>query len=88
MSILVGLLLVVAIIAITYIGVEVLGLSALFGIVLPYVAVACFIIGFIYRIVKWAKSPVPFRIPTTCGQQKSLDSSNKIRLKILPAKAG
>ena len=80
MSILVGLLLVVAIIAITYIGVEVLGLSALFGIVLPYVAVACFIIGFIYRIVKWAKSPVPFRIPTTCGQQKSLDfiKQNKI----------
>ena len=31
-----------------------------------------FIAGFIYRIVKWAKAPVPFRITTTCGQQSSL----------------
>ncbi len=28
--------------------------------------------AFIYRIDKWARSPVPFRIPTTCGQGKSL----------------
>ncbi|PWM54313.1 MAG: menaquinol oxidoreductase [Clostridiales bacterium] len=80
MSILLGLGLVLAIIAITYVGVEVLGLTTLFGIVLPYVAVACFIVGFVWRIVKWAKSPVPFRIPTTCGQQQSLDfiKQNKI----------
>jgi nitrate reductase gamma subunit len=26
----------------------------------------------IFRILKWGSSPVPFRIPTTCGQQKSL----------------
>jgi nitrate reductase gamma subunit len=25
----------------------------------------------VYRILDWARSPVPFRIPTTCGQQKS-----------------
>jgi len=80
MSILLGLGLVIGIIAITYVGVEVLGLTALFGIVLPYVAVICFLGGFIYRIVNWAKSPVPFRIPTTCGQQQSLDfiKQNKI----------
>jgi len=40
--------------------------------IIPYVAFAVFLGGFIYRIVKWAKSPVPFRIPTTCGQGKSL----------------
>lgn len=80
MSILLGLGLVIAIIAITYVGVEVLGLTTLFGIVLPYVAVVCFIVGFVWRIVKWAKTPVPFRIPTTCGQQQSLDfiKQNKI----------
>ncbi len=80
MSILLGLGLVIAIIAITYVGVEVLGLTYLFGVVLPYVAVVCFIVGFVWRIVKWAKSPVPFRIPTTCGQQQSLDfiKQNKI----------
>jgi nitrate reductase gamma subunit len=26
----------------------------------------------IYRVLKWGSAPVPFRIPTTCGQQKSL----------------
>ena len=29
-------------------------------------------VGFVYRVVQWAKAPVPFRIPTTCGQEKSL----------------
>lgn len=43
-----------------------------FGVVVPYVAVAVFVFGFIYRIMQWAKSPVPFCIPTTCGQQKTL----------------
>jgi nitrate reductase gamma subunit len=33
---------------------------------------ALFLLGFVYRILKWARSPVPFRITTTCGQQKSL----------------
>ena len=43
-----------------------------FGVVVPYVALAIFVIGLIYRIVKWARAPVPFHIPTVCGQQKSL----------------
>lgn len=44
-----------------------------FGIALPYIAIAVFIIGVIVRVLKWARAPVPFRITTTCGQQKSLD---------------
>jgi nitrate reductase gamma subunit len=44
----------------------------LFGVVIPYVAIVVFIVGFIYRVVMWGASPVPFRITTTCGQQKSL----------------
>ena len=28
--------------------------------------------GIVLRVLKWARAPVPFRIPTTCGQQKSL----------------
>ena len=43
-----------------------------FGIIIPYVALALFIIGIIYRVVKWAMVPVPFHIPTVCGQQKTL----------------
>lgn len=37
-----------------------------------YAAFAVFFAGFIYRVIKWALIPVPFRIPATCGQQKSL----------------
>ena len=43
-----------------------------FGVIIPYIAVLIFIFGIIYRVWKWAHSPVPFRIPTTSGQQKSL----------------
>jgi len=46
--------------------------NTLFFIVIPYAALTVFVIGFIYRIVFWARSPVPFHIPTVCGQQKSL----------------
>lgn len=48
------------------------GLVWLFGVVMPYLAVALFFGGLIYRVMSWANVPVPFRIPTTCGQQKSL----------------
>lgn len=47
-------------------------LHVLFGVVIPYAALAVFLGGFGYRMVKWARVPVPFRITTTCGQQKSL----------------
>jgi len=48
------------------------GWHTLFAVIIPYAAVAIFVIGIIYRIVKWARAPVPFHIPTTSGQQKSL----------------
>jgi len=48
------------------------GLYSIFGILIPYLAVLLFVVGFIYRVLKWASSPVPFHIPTVCGQQKSL----------------
>ncbi len=65
---------------ITYVGAGTLGLKWLFGVGVPYLAVILFVAGVIIRIKDWASSPVPFRIPTTCGQQKSLDwiKSNKI----------
>ena len=76
----IALAFVLAILVVVYIGVEILPLDFFFGGILPYIAIAIFIVGFIYRIYKWAQSPVPFRIPTTAGQQKSLDfiKQNKI----------
>ncbi len=41
-------------------------------VIVPYVAFLTLLIGVCYRVLLWAKSPVPFRIPTTCGQQRSL----------------
>lgn len=48
------------------------GMGWIFGVVLPYLAVVLFVGGLAYRVLSWANVPVPFRIPTTCGQQKSL----------------
>ena len=47
-------------------------LRFLFGVVIPYAAFVFFVGGMVVRILKWASSPVPFRIPTTTGQQKTL----------------
>lgn len=54
------------------VGVGSVNMHYLFGVVIPYLAIFTFIIGFIVRMVQWAKVPVPFRITTTCGQEKSL----------------
>lgn len=62
----------IALIIIPWIGVGFLGLESLFGIVIPYVCFLIFFFGLIYKIIYWAKSPQPFKIPTTCGQQRSL----------------
>jgi nitrate reductase gamma subunit len=56
---------------IAYLG-SIIGLQWLFGIVLPYLAVIVFVVGVTRRVMEWSKSAVPFRIPTTCGQQKSM----------------
>lgn len=48
------------------------GMAEVFGIYVPYVAVAIFVAGFIKKVLGWASTPVPFNIPTTGGQQYSL----------------
>jgi nitrate reductase gamma subunit len=44
----------------------------IFAVVIPCLALVAFFTGFIYRIVRWAQSPVPFNITTVAGQEKSL----------------
>ena len=63
---------IVLLILLVVIGIEGIGLYSFFGIFIPYVAILLFVVGFIYRVLKWASSPVPFHIPTVSGQQKSL----------------
>jgi nitrate reductase gamma subunit len=48
------------------------GLRFVLGVIVPGVAFAVFLGGIIFRVVHWARSPVPFRVPTTTGQEKSL----------------
>ena len=40
--------------------------------IIPYVVFVILLAGFAHRIITWGRTPVPFRIPTTCGQEKSL----------------
>ena len=41
-------------------------------VIVPYAALAVFLAGFVYRVIQWGRAPVPFRIPATCGQAKTL----------------
>lgn len=67
-----SLIAVAVLILIPLAGASVTGLQPFFGFVFPYIALVTFLLGFVLKVFKWAKSPVPFRIPTTSGQQKSL----------------
>ncbi|MFH1082222.1 MAG: sulfate reduction electron transfer complex DsrMKJOP subunit DsrM [Pseudomonadota bacterium] len=71
MSILFSSVAVVVVVLIPLIGVGLLDLRILFGIIIPYAAIATFLVGIVVRVVGWARSPVPFRIPTTAGQEWS-----------------
>ncbi len=72
MSLWFSIIVILVLIAIPWVGAGIPGIQTLFGVVIPYIAIAVFLVGFVLKVLKWAKSPVPFRIPTTSGQQKSL----------------
>lgn len=72
MRALISFVAVLLLVAVAYVGVETLKWNFVFGVIIPYAAVLTFIVFMIVRVLKWGSSPVPFRIPTTCGQQKSL----------------
>jgi nitrate reductase gamma subunit len=80
MRVMFPLIIVVGLAVLGFIGGSVEGLKYLFGVIVPYLAVIIFVIGFISRLVSWARTPVPFRIPTTAGQEQSLSwvKQNKI----------
>ena len=73
MNILFSVFALILIIVAAIVGVDVANLYFVFGVIIPYAAIATFLVGIILKVIRWAKSPVPFRIPTVAGQQKSLD---------------
>jgi nitrate reductase gamma subunit len=72
-SLLIAFVAINVIAAIPLIGVGVLGWDYIFGVIVPYAALVLFFGGLVWRVISWSRSPVPFRIPTTAGQQKSLE---------------
>ncbi len=71
---------VIGLVVIAGLGSQIPGMPYLFGVALPYLALLIFLGGFLYKVVGWAKSPVPFSIQTSCGQGKSLDFIKQNRL--------
>ncbi|HHP7233041.1 MAG TPA: sulfate reduction electron transfer complex DsrMKJOP subunit DsrM [Desulfobacterales bacterium] len=68
-----SLIAVIVLFLLAFAGVEAApGLKWLFGVIIPYAALITFVVGFVYKILQWSKVPVPYRIPTTGGQQQSL----------------
>ena len=72
MSALYSLLAVLALVLAGLEGARIAPGRELLTLVIPYTAFALSLAGFCMRVVRWAWVPVPFHIPTTCGQQKSL----------------
>ncbi|MCP4570488.1 MAG: menaquinol oxidoreductase, partial [FCB group bacterium] len=68
-----SLIAVLLLVLLVFLGVGTANLTYLFGVIIPYAAIALFLVGIVTRVLSWAKVPVPFRITTTCGQQKTLN---------------
>ena len=63
-------------------------LEILFGVALPGAALLIFLVGIVWRVIGWARSPVPFKITTTCGQHRSLDWLPRSRFDCPSSRAG
>jgi [DsrC]-trisulfide reductase subunit M len=72
MNVLYSLLAILALILVGIVGEQFGAGRTILTLVVPYAAFAVFLAGFCWRVLRWAWTPVPFRIPVTCGQQKSL----------------
>ena len=72
MNALYALVAVLVLAALAFVGGQAAPLRTLFGVIVPSAAILTFLLGVSYRVILWSRSPVPFRIPVTCGQQKSL----------------
>ncbi|MEF2231105.1 MAG: respiratory nitrate reductase subunit gamma, partial [Pseudodesulfovibrio sp.] len=73
MNALYSLLFVFLLVLIPLFGVDAAHLRIVFGVCIPMTAFTIFLLGFIYKVITWARSAVPFRIPTTGGQFQSFD---------------
>jgi len=73
MNLLSSLVIIAVLVALPWVLVGAADLKYPLAVVIPYVALVVFAVGLVLRVIKWARSAVPFHIPTTCGQQKTLN---------------
>ncbi len=71
MKVLIPLAAVAALFLLAFLGAGA-GAERVLGVAVPYAALGILVAGLVHRILGWAMVPVPFRIPTTSGQQRSL----------------
>ncbi|HSO18090.1 MAG TPA: sulfate reduction electron transfer complex DsrMKJOP subunit DsrM, partial [Desulfosarcina sp.] len=77
----VSLIAVIVLFLIAYAGTQQgTGLQVVFGIIVPYLAMILFVVGFARRVLGWARSAVPFRITTTCGQQPTIPGFKQAKI--------
>ncbi len=79
-----ALIVVAVLLGTVWLGAGVAGQESLFGVVIPYAAIAVFLLGLIYRVLLWARAPVPFKITSSSGQQTSLPWIEAERLESPP----
>ena len=79
---------VLAVVVLAWAGGQFAGVRPILGFAAPYAALAVFLIGLSWRVIRWALTPVPFRIPTTCGQQRSLGWVKHAKLENPASKLG
>lgn len=72
MTFLPALIIIVVLELAAFLAARLAGAAYLFTVIVPYGSFCVFLAGFVYRLIVWGRSPVPFHIPTTCGQEKSL----------------
>ncbi len=68
-----SLILVLALVVLATLGAGAAKMQTIFAYCVPGTAFVIFVVGFVAKVIGWAKRPVPFRIPTTGGQQQTLD---------------
>ena len=88
MKAVISLAAVLAVVLLAWVGGQIAGLRPVLGFAIPYAAIAIFLVGLSWRVIRWALTPVPFRIPTTCGQQKSLAWVKRAKLENPATKLG
>ena len=67
-----SLVMVFTLVVIALLGAGAMGMQTFFALCLPATAMLVFVLGFAWRMIDWAKRPVPFSIPTTGGQMHSV----------------